>query len=60
MLGAPAEQLAYICGLGPTRGREIVAHREKNGPFSVVEDLLEVPGIGESKLASIRDLVRVP
>jgi competence protein ComEA len=37
-----------------------VAYREENGPFQAVEDLLEVPGIGESKLASIRDLVAVP
>jgi competence protein ComEA len=38
----------------------IVAFREANGLFERVEDLLEVPGIGESKLASIRDLVTVP
>jgi competence protein ComEA len=38
----------------------IVAHREANGPFETVEDLLEVPGIGEAKLSSMRDLIRVP
>jgi len=35
----------------------IVAYREANEPFEAVDDLLEVTGIGESKLASIRDLV---
>jgi competence protein ComEA len=37
-----------------------VAHREANGPYQEVEDLLEVSGIGEAKLASIRDLIVVP
>jgi competence protein ComEA len=35
----------------------IVAFRSQNGPFDVVEDLLEVSGIGEAKLAALRDLV---
>ena len=38
----------------------IVAYREAHGPFGVIEDLLEVPGIGESKLAALRDRVIVP
>jgi competence protein ComEA len=37
-----------------------VAHREANGPFQTVEDLLDVPGIGEAKLSAIRDLIVVP
>jgi competence protein ComEA len=38
----------------------IVEHREANGPFAVVEDLLDVSGIGEAKLAAMRDGVIVP
>ena len=38
----------------------IAAYREESGPFSTVEDLLDVPGIGESKLAALRDSVIVP
>lgn len=57
---ANSTELQGLPGVGPVLAERIVAYREKNGPFSVVEDLLEVPGIGESKLASIRDLVRVP
>jgi DNA uptake protein ComE-like DNA-binding protein len=37
-----------------------VAHRESIGRFESVEDLLDVVGIGETKLASIRDLIREP
>ena len=53
-------QLESLPGVGPVLAERIVAHREANGPFEVVEDLLEVSGIGESKLASIRDQVVVP
>ena len=42
-------------GVGPVLAARIVAYREDHGPFESVEDLLDVPGIGESKLAGIRD-----
>jgi len=52
--------LQSLPGVGPVLAERIVAFREANGPFSVVEDLLEVSGIGEAKLAALRDLVSVP
>lgn len=52
----PAD-LETLPGVGPVLAARIVDFREDNGPFGTVEDLLEVPGIGEAKLASIRDLV---
>ncbi|MGH8915972.1 MAG: ComEA family DNA-binding protein [Acidimicrobiia bacterium] len=57
---AEAKDLEALPGVGPVLAERIVAHREANGPFQTVEDLLGVPGIGEAKLASIRDLVTVP
>ncbi len=57
---ADSSELEDLPGLGPVLAERIVAYREANGPFETVEDLLEVPGIGEAKLASIRDLVVVP
>lgn len=57
---ANATELEELPGVGPVLAERIVLFREENGPFSQVEDLLQVPGIGESKLGSIRDLVRVP
>lgn len=57
---ANATELQALPGVGPVLAERIVDHRERNGPFQVVEDLLDVPGIGESKLSSIRDLVMVP
>jgi competence protein ComEA len=55
---APASELVELPGVGPVLAERIVSFREDNGPFETVEDLLEVPGIGEAKLSSIRDLVR--
>lgn len=57
---ATASELEALPGVGPVLAQRIVAHRTEKGPFKQVEDLLDVPGIGEAKLASLRDLVRVP
>jgi competence protein ComEA len=53
-------ELETLPGVGPVIASRIVAHREANGPFQAVEDLLDVPGIGEATLAGFRDLVVVP
>ena len=47
---ADASSLEDLPGVGPVLADRIVAHREANGPFETVEDLLEVPGIGEANL----------
>jgi competence protein ComEA len=57
---ATASDLEGLPGVGPVLAERIEAFRATNGPFSEVEDLLQVPGIGEAKLASMRDLIRVP
>lgn len=57
---ATAVELETLPGVGPVLASRIVAFREENGPFSTVEDLLSVPGIGEAKLAALRDLITVP
>jgi competence protein ComEA len=57
---ADAAALEGLPGVGPVLAERIVAYREANGPFETVEDLLEVSGIGEAKLASMRDLIVVP
>ena len=45
----------YIKGIGEQRAADILAYRQANGPFEKPEDLLEVKGIGEKKLAAIID-----
>ncbi len=51
--------LETLPGVGPATAAAIVAHREANGPFRSVEDLLDVRGIGDAKLDALRDLVTV-
>lgn len=57
---ASAEELQTLPGVGPVTAAQIIAHRDQHGPFTAVEDLLDVPGIGEGKLAALRDAVVVP
>jgi len=56
---AGATELETLPGVGPATAAAIIDHRERHGPFTSVDGLLEVRGIGEAKLAAIRDLVRV-
>ena len=57
---ASASELEALPGVGPVLAERIVAFREEHGRFEMVEDLLEVPGIGEAKLASLREAVTSP
>jgi len=56
---ADAAALEALPGVGPALAQRIVAYREAHGPFATVEDLLNVPGIGEKKLAQLREYVSV-
>jgi competence protein ComEA len=56
---ATAEELDALPGVGPSIAAAIVAQRESVGGFRTVEDLLEVRGIGEARLAELRPLVTV-
>lgn len=56
---ADSTTLESLPGIGPSTAAAIIDHRERNGPFATVDGLLEVRGIGEAKLAGLRDLVRV-
>jgi len=56
---ASAEQLDQLDGIGPGMAAAILKYREQHGGFGSVEELGEVPGIGEKRLASLREQVRV-
>ncbi len=57
---ATASELQALPGVGPVLAARIVSFRADNGPFRTVEDLLDVAGIGEAKLNSMRDLIARP
>ncbi|KZM76607.1 competence protein ComEA [Cellulosimicrobium sp. I38E] len=56
---ADATALDALPGIGPVLAERIVAWRDENGPFTTVDELGEVSGIGPAVLADVRDLVRV-
>ncbi|WP_276878826.1 ComEA family DNA-binding protein [Lawsonella clevelandensis] len=51
---ASVAELDGLPGVGPATAQAIVDYRTTNGPFSSVEELTAVDGIGEGKLAKIR------
>ncbi|MCS7177934.1 MAG: helix-hairpin-helix domain-containing protein [Anaerolineae bacterium] len=56
---ATAEELQKLPRVGPALAQRIVAYREMYGPFQTLEDLMQVPGIGEGIFAAIRDYITV-
>jgi len=58
--GADAATLQReLSGIGKGKAEAIVAYRESNGPFSSVEELLEVKGIGKAILDRNRERLEV-
>ncbi|MDF7680355.1 helix-hairpin-helix domain-containing protein [Enterobacteriaceae bacterium ESL0689] len=46
---ASAEELAQaLNGVGMKKAQAIVSYREENGPFKTIDDLRQVPGMGNS------------
>ncbi|GGB88068.1 hypothetical protein GCM10011352_12550 [Marinobacterium zhoushanense] len=57
---ASADQIAAaLNGVGPAKAQAIVAYREQKGPFTSVEQLTEVKGIGSSTLEKNRDQIQL-
>ena len=56
---ATASELEALPGVGEVIAQRIVDYRTANGPFGSVDELIDVSGIGESTLASMRELVTV-
>jgi competence protein ComEA len=54
---ATETQLEDLPGIGPTLAAAIIDERERNGPFRSADDLTRVHGIGEGRLAQLRDFV---
>lgn len=56
---ATAEQFQALPGIGESRAKAIVDYRAEHGPFTYVEDLRAVSGIGAGILEGIIDYVTV-
>ncbi|MFW6306755.1 MAG: helix-hairpin-helix domain-containing protein [Bacillota bacterium] len=56
---ATSEELQTLSGIGPEKAGNIIDYRQENGPFSKIEELTKVSGIGDKTLEKIRDKIAV-
>ena len=56
---ATAGDLDALPGIGPVLAERIVSWRTEHGHFTSIDQLREVPGIGDAKFESLRAEVRV-
>jgi len=56
---ATVKDFESLDGIGPVLANRIVNYRKSNGPFTAIEDLLKVPGIGQSKFTQFKEKLRV-
>lgn len=56
---ATEEQLKNLDGIGENLSKSIIEYRDKNGKFTNIEDIMEVPGIGENKFNNIKENIKV-
>ena len=52
---ATLEQLDTLSGIGPLTAQKILDFRDERGGFGSIEELGEIPGIGDVRLASLRE-----
>lgn len=56
---AQLDQLTTLPGIGEGKAQEIIAYRQRTGGFTTIEEIMDVPGIGEGIFAQIKDLIAV-
>ena len=54
---ATLEELMSINGLGEAKAKAIIKYREENGYFKIIDDLLNVSGIGEVLFEKIKEYI---
>lgn len=56
---ATKEELMTISGIGNSKAEQIIKYREENGNFNIIEDIKNVPGIGDSLFEQIKAYITV-
>lgn len=56
---ATKEELQTLQGIGESTSEKIITYRKENGNFKQIEDIKNVPGIGEAKYENIKDKISV-
>ena len=52
-------ELETLTGIGPSTALKIIEYRKENGEFKAIEDIQNVPGIGEAKFENIKQEICV-
>ena len=52
---AGIKELTGLNGIGEKRAKDIIEYREKNGPFTRIEDIMKIKGIKDGIFNKIRD-----
>ena len=56
---ASLEELDSLNGVGPSTAQKIIDYRTENGGFKTIDEIKEVPGIGDAKFAAMKDSITV-
>ena len=56
---ASAEELDALDGVGPATAQKIIDYRTEHGGFKTIDEIKEVPGIGDAKFAAMKDQITV-
>ncbi|MCR5416938.1 MAG: ComEA family DNA-binding protein [Pseudobutyrivibrio sp.] len=56
---ATAMELTALPGIGQSKADQIVAYREGNGSFSDIEEIKQVPGIGDGIFSKISSYIKI-
>ena len=56
---AGKDELMKLSGIGEARAQAIIAYREAHGPFTVIEDVMNIEGIKEKAFSKIKDEIEV-
>ncbi len=56
---ASLEELDALDGVGPSTAQKIIDYRTENGGFKTIDEIKEVPGIGDAKFAAMKDQITV-
>lgn len=56
---AKQEELTQITGIGESTAKKIIEYRTQNGKFKSIEDIKNIPGIGDSKFNAMKEEITV-
>lgn len=56
---ADSTLLQTLPGIGPSKAEAIIEYRETNGPFKMIDDIMNISGIGEKTFEKLKNSITV-